>query len=254
MSREAKIITNFYAKPENIEKDSLKIEGEEAKHILSVLRYKTGDLIDVVDGCGNRYRANIVFTEQNSLECEILSQVRKENEPICNLTLAQSMCKGYKMDWLIEKCVEIGVNHIIPLLTERTEVRFGNSRQEKSRLGRWERIAIGSMKQSLRCYLPKVGPVIEFEDLLGDIKKYDLAMIASLENGSKNLDDLEALKSQPKNILLLVGPEAGFSPDELKQAKEKGIVPISLGARRLRSETAGVLFSGLVLYQLKDLT
>jgi len=247
------MITNFYTKSENIEKDTMRIEGEEAKHILSVLRYKAGDLIDVVDGCGNRYRVNITFTERNNLEGRILSQVRKENEPICNLTLAQSVCKGYKMDWLIEKCVEIGVNSVIPLVTERTEVRFGNPRQEKSKLVRWERIAIGSMKQSLRCYLPKIGPVVGFTDLLRDVKKHDLAMIASPESRSKNLDDLEALKDQPKNTLLIVGPEAGFSPDELSQAEQRGVVPVSLGVRRLRSETAGVLFSGLVLHHLKDL-
>jgi 16S rRNA (uracil1498-N3)-methyltransferase len=249
-----RMITNFYTRPENIDKDALTIEGEEARHILQVLRYKAGDLIDVVDGCGNKFRVNITYTERNRLEGKILLQVRKENEPITNLTLAQSICKGMKMDWIVEKCVEVGVNNIVPLLTERSEAHFKNPLQEKSKTERWERVAISAMKQSLRCFLPKVSPVTKLEDLLKNIKRYDLALMASPENKSKKLEDLAELKSRPRNILLLVGPEAGFSPDELKEAKEKGVISITLGSRRFRTETAAVLFSSLVLYELKDLT
>lgn len=247
------MITNFYTKPENVDKDMLRIEGEEAKHIISVLRYKVGDLIDVVDGCGNRYRVSIYYLGRDNLEGRILSQVRKENEPICNLSLAQSICKGTKMDWLIEKCVEVGVANIIPLLTQRNEILFRNPLQEKNRIERWKRIATSSMKQSLRSFLPKISAVTKLEDLLRDTRQYDLILMASLEKGAKRLGDISELESRPRNILLLVGPQAGFSPDEFKKSKEKGVVPISLGTRRLRTETAGVVFSTLVLYELKEL-
>ena len=247
------MITNFYTKPENIGKDGLSIEGEEARHILQVLRYKVGDLIDVVDGCGNKFRVNISRFERNRLEGRILSQVRKENEPITNLTLAQSICKGVKMDWVVEKSVELGVSCIIPLLTERSEVQFKNQMQEKNKIERWGRVATSAMKQSLRCFLPKVSQVTKLEDLLKNIKRYDLALMASLESRSRKLEDLSELKNRPKNVLLLVGPEAGFSSDELGEALGRGVFPVTLGARRLRSETAGVLFSSLVLYELKEL-
>ena len=247
------MITNFYVSPQNIGEDTIQIKGEEARHILTILRHKRGDLIDVVDGCGNRYRVNITHTGRNNLEGKILSQVRKENEPITNLTLAQAVCKGSKMDWVVEKCTEIGVSNIIPLLTERTEIDFKNPQQEKSKIERWKRLAISSMKQSLRCCLPKISPATKIEDLLKNTKNYDLVLMASLEGGSKNLEDLDELGNRPKNILILVGPEGGFSVDELKEAEEKRVIPISLGTRRLRTETAGIVFLSLVLYELKDL-
>ncbi|HEX9916561.1 MAG TPA: RsmE family RNA methyltransferase, partial [candidate division Zixibacteria bacterium] len=132
-------------------------------------------------------------------------------------------------------------------------VQFRNQVQEKNKTERWGRVATSAMKQSLRCFLPKVSQVTKLEDLLKNIKRYDLALMASLESRSRKLEDLSELKNRPKNVLLLVGPEAGFSSDELGEALGRGVFPVTLGARRLRSETAGVLFSSLVLYELKEL-
>ena len=106
------------------------------------------------------------------------------------------------------------------------------------------------MKQSLRAFLPDIKPVIHLKRLLPEIRKYDLTLVGSLAADAKNLRDIRQLKKSPKNILAIVGPEAGFSNEELNQLKSAGAIPISLGKRRLRTETAGIVLSSLVLYEL----
>ena len=245
-----KMITNFYCEPENIKRDSLKIVGDEKKHIISVLRYKKGDSIDVVDGRGNMYQVEIADIMKNEINCKIIQKRPGENEPKIHLSLAQPLCQGYKMDWLIEKATEIGVGSIIPILTERTIIKLADSQKEKVKTDRWRKIAIASMKQSLRSFLPDIKPVIQLKKLLPEIKKYDLTLVGSLESDAKNLRDIRQLKKYPKKILAIVGPEGGFTDEELTQLKPAGAIPISLGQRRLRSETAGIVLSALVLYEL----
>ncbi|KPL00654.1 MAG: hypothetical protein AMJ91_03920 [candidate division Zixibacteria bacterium SM23_73_3] len=247
------MITNFYVNPENVGKDSLKIMGEEAKHILTVLRHGSGDVIDVVDGCGTKYKVRIEEISRDFLEGKILSRAEKENEPNCHLTLAQAVCRKERMDFLIEKATEIGVFSIIPIQTERSLIKVGGISSQKKKTDRWKRLAIASMKQSLRTVLLEIQDIIEFEQLLSKIKNFDLCLIASLTEDSKSIKECEQLKRGVKNILLMVGPEAGFTEEELSKAKAQGAIPISLGSRRLRTETAGVLFSSLVLHRLDDL-
>ena len=263
-----KMITNFYVNPENVGKDSLKIVGEEAKHIITVLRHQKGETIDVVDGCGVKYRVLIQDLGKDYVEGKILSEIRRGNESIAHLTLAQAICKGQKMDFLIEKATEIGVSTIIPISTENTVVKIGKIVEEngstssavKRKTERWRRLAIASMKQSLRSVLPEIQNPIKFDDLLPKIKTFDLCLIASLEKGAKSLRECDELKNRLRNrkdslrnLLIMVGPEAGFTQDELSRAKALGAISITLGLRRLRTETAGIVFSSLVLYELEDL-
>jgi len=247
------MITNFYVNPENVGKDSLKIVGEEAKHILSVLRYGSGDVIDVVDGCGTKYKVKIEEISRDFLEGKILSRTSKENEPDCHLTLAQAICRKERMDFLIEKATEIGVSSIIPIVTERSLIKVSGVSRKKKKIDRWRRLAVASMKQSLRTILPEIQDIIEFEQLLSKVKSFDLCLIASLDKDSKSIKECEELKAGLKNILLIVGPEAGFTEEELSKAKAQGAIPMSLGSRRLRTETAGVVFLSLVFHQLGDL-
>ncbi|MGB8657491.1 MAG: 16S rRNA (uracil(1498)-N(3))-methyltransferase [Candidatus Zixiibacteriota bacterium] len=247
------MITNFYTNPENVENETLTIDGEEARHILSVLRHKAGDTISVVDGCGTRYNVQIEKTSKTSLQGKILSLIRTENEPTCHVTLAQAVCRQERMDFLIEKATEIGVSSVIPILTERSLIRISGIPQAKKKVERWRRIAIAGMKQSLRTVLPEIEPVIKFEELLPQIKSYDLCLIASPNKGSKSIRELRELKRKQKKILLIVGPEAGFTEEELALTEAQGAIPITLGTRRLRTETAGIVFLSLLLHQLGDL-
>ena len=246
------MITNFYTSPEKIGKETLTIEGEEARHILSVLRHGSGDVIYVVDGRGTKYRVEIEEVSRDFLQGRIVTRTYRENEPNCHIALAQAVCRQERMDFLIEKATEIGVSSIIPILTERGLVRVGGDSGRERKADRWRRLAIAAMKQSLRTVLPQIYNIAEFKDLLGEIDTYDLCLIASLDENSISLTECEQLKKGLKKVLLIVGPEAGFSDSELSQAKAEGAIPISLGSRRLRTETAGLVSLSLVLHQLRD--
>lgn len=243
------MITNFYTTPDKIGDKTLTIDGSEAKHILSVLRHGAGDQIDVVDGRGTKYRVMIEEVSRDFLQGRILSRSRMENEPDCHVTLAQAVCRKERMDFLVEKATEIGAWSIIPIVTERNLVKVDDPSREKAKIERWRRVAIAAMKQSLRSVLPEIHDVTPFAQLLPQIHDYDLYLIASLDKDAKDLRECEQLKTRPNRVLLIVGPEAGFSEEELTQAKTQGAMPISLGHRRLRTETAGVVFLSLVLHE-----
>ncbi len=248
------MITYFYVEPKNVNKNILKIEGEEAKHICQVLRKGEGEIIEVVDGEGIKYQVLITNTGRDWVQGKILAQIRKENEPLTHLTLAQGLIKGVRMDFLVEKITEIGVSSIIPLITEKSVVKLEKDKKEIMRLNRWKKIAISGMKQSLRSRLPKIQIPILFQELLAKVKEYDLALIACQTKRSKSLKGVIDAKIRLKNVLLLVGSESGFTQEELDLALKTGVIPISLGPRRLRSETAGIVFSSLLLYELEDLS
>lgn len=250
------MITYFYVEPKNVDKNFLKIEGEEAKHICQVLRKGEGEVIEAVDGEGIKYQVLITNTGRDSVQGRILSQIRRENEPLTHLTLAQGLIKGVRMDFLVEKITEIGVSSIIPLITEKSVLKLEKDKREITRLNRWKRIAISGMKQSLRSKLPDIQKPILFQELLAKVKEYDLALIACQTKRSirlRRIKEIIEAKKRLKKILLLVGPESGFSQEELDLALKSGVIPVSLGPRRLRSETAGIVFSSLILYELEDL-
>jgi 16S rRNA (uracil1498-N3)-methyltransferase len=247
------MITYFYVEPKNVNKNTLKIEGEEARHICQVLRKGEGEMIEAVDGEGVKYQVLITHTSRDWVQGKILARIRKVNEPLTHLTLAQGLIKGVRMDFLVEKITEIGVSSIIPLITEKSVVKLEKDKREITRLNRWKRIAISGMKQSLRSKLPDIQMPISFQELLAKAKEYDLALIACQTKRSKSLKVIIEAKIRFKNVLLLVGPESGFSQEELDLALKSGVIPISLGPRRLRSETAGIVFCSLVMFELEDL-
>lgn len=218
-----------------------------------VLRCRKGETISVVDGCGLRYRVMIEQIGRNSVEGKILNQVRRENEPVANLTLAGSIPAGTKMDWVIEKCTEVGVRSFIPVLSEHTLVEFGDRAKVKRKLARWNKIAIAAMKQSLRCFLPKIEEPLELANLVQKTGDYDMSLVANLKPESKSLKEIFQSETLPRDILLLVGPEAGFTEEELDLCLGRGFIPVKLGPRRLRAETACLTFCALVLSHLGDL-
>ena len=151
------------------------------------------------------------------------------------------------MDSVIEKCTEIGVNAFIPILTDKSLVKLEKTNKAQNKTSRWRKVPIAAMKQSLRSYLPKIHEIMEFEQILQKTPEYDLTLIASLEPQSKSVREVFNSQNKYKNILLLVGPEGGFTPSELEKAREYKTVSVSLGPRRLRTETASIILVSQVL-------
>jgi 16S rRNA (uracil1498-N3)-methyltransferase len=248
-----KVVTNFYSPPEYIVDDVVRIKGEEARHIARVLRHKKGEIISVVDGAGVRYKVALELVRRDEVEGRVIHQVRRENEPVTNITLAAGISTGAKMDLIIEKGTELGVRKFIPVYTEQATVELDDPAKTKKRFSRWNKVAIAAMKQSLRSYLPKIEGPVAFTDLIQLSTGYDRSLVASLEPGAKNVKFALESETPLRNVLLLVGPESGFTAEELEMSKEKALIPVKLGPRRLRTETACITLCSLVLGYLGEL-
>jgi 16S rRNA (uracil1498-N3)-methyltransferase len=257
----------FYAPPSSIEPRQIIISGEEARHISRTLRHRKGDQITVVDGQGGEYHCAISAISEGAVTVRIINKLRKSNEAIRQVALAQAVPKGQRMDFVIEKGTELGLQAIIPLVTGNSVVRPTEDKpgfnlppldddSGGSKAARWQRIAIAAMKQSLRSVLPRIEEPVDFSRLAGEFESYDLVLMADQDERKANLDAVFsglAESKEVRRVLCLVGPEGGFTQPEKKAVSEaKGHI-VTLGPRRLRAETAGLVLSTLVLGKLGEL-
>ncbi|MCD6334548.1 MAG: 16S rRNA (uracil(1498)-N(3))-methyltransferase [Candidatus Latescibacteria bacterium] len=239
----------FYVQPQDVTKDRVILRGEEAHHCLRVRRHRKGDVIEAVDGAGMGYQVRSERVEAEELVGKIVGVRPEWGEPKTKITLAQSLIKGDGFDWIVEKATELGVHRIVPMRTGRTvlpTVRPGKIR-------RWEKIARSAMKQSKRCRQPVIEAVSPFEDTLELLRALDGILLAWEDERKHSLKDALSDLPSPKTIGLLIGPEGGFAADELELARCAGARFFSMGPRRLKAETAGILAVGLTLYELGDL-
>jgi len=252
----------FFVSPEDIKGNEVLITGGEARHIVTVLRKRVGDEIDISDGLGNEFRVKISQIERGKglprIGGEIITRKRTETEPRLKITLFQSIPKGNRLDFTIQKSIEIGVSEIVPITTERTVVKL-DYRRAKERVIRWQKIAQEAAKQSRRNIIPKVGPILDFSYALKEFseKKPEMGLIA-WERERKNrlrgvLRRSFGGRISPFRLAIFIGPEGGFTPEEVEKARAVGLVPISLGSRILRSETAGLVVAMTALYESSDL-
>ncbi|MCI0706070.1 MAG: 16S rRNA (uracil(1498)-N(3))-methyltransferase [Ignavibacteriae bacterium] len=225
----------FYTDPNDVHGTHLFLRDEEYKHLARVLQKRVGDHVAVTDGKDRMYEAVIRSLNHTDAECEIVDVKHRVNEPKVDVTIAISVLKNPgRIDFLVEKVTEFGARTIVPMLCERTIPK-----QEKHT--RLEKIALAAMKQCGRSYLPKVFMLTQFDTLVSHAHEYDLKLIPH-EKTEQSQFIGAVIKHHPKakNVLVVVGPEGGFTEHEMELAAENNFVPISLGARRLRSETAAI--------------
>lgn len=251
-------MSRFYVEPENIDlqRQMVRIGDEEARHILKVLRYESGDEIIAFDGHGNEYRLELLRAGQHVLG-RILESSRPEREARHRVILVQSLAKADKMNAIVQKAVEIGVAEIYPVITRYSVVKLEEGKRG-SKAQRWQSIAREACKQCWRTTIPRVHPVMSLADfwdaLPADETGYQLVM--AYEKGPENSLRivLERLKERnPGTVYILIGPEGGFDPREVEIAARYNAAELSLGPRILRTETAGLVLASLVLYELGDL-
>jgi 16S rRNA (uracil1498-N3)-methyltransferase len=246
-------VTNFVVEPENVKDDTLTLTGDEAKHLSHVLRAKAGDVFFAIDGSGRKYRAVIMVMDRGIIKAEISSVTRLENEPFYHVTLAQGICRPARMDEIVEKGTEIGVTSFVFYYSEKAYGQVVEDQASAHKVIRLERVARAAAKQCRRSVIPSIEPLASFNDILRSRIEYDLALVAAVHRESKppagQLTDTTGIK----RILLMVGPESGLSDEETERTIEAGFRPVLLGPRRLRTETAGIIFPALVLNLLGDL-
>ncbi len=244
-------MARFYVPQPRIEKGMLRIEGDEVRHIRRVLRLRTGDEIIVFDGSAKEYEGMIVEDGPSSVVIRIQNILSSKKESPLEITLAQSVLKGEKMDYLIQKATELGVKEIIPFFSSRSVPILEKSKSLR-RHRRWERIAIEASKQSGRGVIPKIEPLQDYSEMLQNIPPDFLRLILWEKEGARLKEVLGGLKEKIK-IFFIVGPEGGLSQEEVDLAKEKGFIPITLGKRILRSETASLSLLSILQYDWGDM-
>lgn len=240
----------FFVEKNNIGEKNIEIIGDDANHIATVLRSKIDEEIIVCDGYGTDYRCRLIGINKRQVLCEILEKYANENEPELKITLYQGLPKGDKMELVIQKCIEIGVDRIVPVITENTVVKIGDKADKKNI--RWNKIAESAAKQCGRGKIPHVEKIMTFSEAVEDAKELEKAIIP-YEKETKTSIKKFAKESKVKSIGVFIGPEGGFSDSEIELCQKSNITSVSLGKRILRTETAGLVTSVILLYELEGL-
>lgn len=240
----------FYIGNGRIEEPLIYLTGGDVNHIKNVLRMKCGEKVIVCNTKGIDYYCKIKqIAEEIQLEIEEMTESKTELPT--KITLFQGLPKKDKMELIIQKAVELGAFSIVPVITKRTIVKLEDKKKEQKKLERWQAIAESAAKQSSRGIIPKILPIVSFKEALTQAKELDFTIIPyELAQGmiaTKNCIE-EIKKTQSAGIF--IGPEGGFEAEEIEHAKQIGAVPISLGKRILRTETAGLTILSILMYEL----
>ncbi|HPT75386.1 MAG TPA: 16S rRNA (uracil(1498)-N(3))-methyltransferase [Defluviitaleaceae bacterium] len=245
------MLPRFFVSPSQIQGKQIVIQGEDVKHISKVLRLKKGDKILICNRQGIDYEC-IIKDMEKIITAEIISKNASIGEALTKITLFQALTKSDKMDYIIQKAVELGVHRIVPVVTERTIVKIENEKKENSKLQRWNKISESAAKQSQRGIIPEVAAVIPLIEAFNQAEKMDLKLIPYEMEKNNHLKDLLA-NCTAKSIAIFIGPEGRFEESEINLAKEHGIIPVTLGRRILRTETAGLVTVSIMMYEMGEM-
>lgn len=240
----------FFVETKHIEENKIYIYDEDYAHIKKVLRLKEKDKIEVSDGEKSEYLCEIASLQNEYLELNILTKNDLKTESQVSISIYQGLPKSEKMDYIVQKNTEIGVKEIVPVVTDRTIIKIKDMKKEEKKLSRWRKIARESAKQSKRGIIPTVSNIVSLKDALEKAKETEIIVFYEMEHNNT----LKTLLREPiKNkISIFIGPEGGFEKDEIELIKEYGGKVISLGKRILRTETAGLVASAIILYELDN--
>lgn len=230
--------------------DQVIFSGDELHHITRVMRYTSGDRVIACNGMGRDVLVEFTTVHKDEVVGQIVEELAESRELPVEITLAQGLAKGEKMDLIVQKATEMGATQIIPFTSSRTIVKL-NDKKESNRISRWHKIALEAAEQAHRSRVPEITEVISYKELMQEGKQYDAALIAyELENQQKLSEILDKL-GKGSRILVVIGPEGGFSEEEVTLAVETGFHSISLGKRILRTETAGISALAMLAYHFE---
>lgn len=244
----------YFVDPKQFSGDTVRIDGEDARHIAKVMRGKPGDKLIVSDGIAREALMEIAVIEIGEVTATVLENLEMTQEAAVKVTVAQSLPKGDKMETVIQKCTEIGAVAFVPFLSERTIVQY-DDRKENKRLERWRKISKEAAEQAHRNRVPMVHPSLSWKKLLQSFREYGAVYFCyekqeGLQLRSAVAPWVSALTSDSSHsVLVIVGPEGGFSEQECREAEKAGAVSVGLGRRILRCETAGMVAAACILYE-----
>lgn len=241
----------FFIKKEDIKDNFVEITGGDAAHISKVLRHQAGDTLTLCDGEGNDFKAEIQSCSKEGVSLKIIETLPCLAEPKVAVTLFQGIPKQGKMDYIIEKCTELGISRIVPVSTKRSVVKIDDKKSEAKKLDRWRKIAAESVKQCARGTIPEITHVMTVRDAIEFSKSLDLT-IAAYECERQTTVRSALSGNSPASVGIFIGPEGGLDDAEVEQFKSANIQTVTLGTRILRTETAGHTVLTAVMYEYNE--
>ncbi|MCL7943577.1 16S rRNA (uracil(1498)-N(3))-methyltransferase [Marinobacter sp. ATCH36] len=224
-----------------------KLDDSAAQHVGRVLRMQNGQELQLFNGDGKDYPATITNAGKKRVEAEVGTPVENTTESPLDIFLGQTLSKGDRMDYAIQKAVEMGVTRIVPLTTERCDVKLKGDREDK-RLRHWQSVAVSAAEQCGRARVPEILPVMTLANWFDFTSDCDLRLVLH-HRTEQSLNTL----AKPARIALMIGPEGGLSTDEITAAETAGFLPVALGPRVLRTETAPIAAMALCQWLWGDI-
>jgi 16S rRNA (uracil1498-N3)-methyltransferase len=249
-------VRRFFVPPGLLADREVNLPPELARRLATVLRLKRGEHLVLADGAGRDYEVELTAVSPRSATAAVVAERPSPPEPSLELVLYQSLIRPQRFELVLEKGTELGVSRFVPLISGRARVRTPGPSGEggSQRLQRWRRIVTEAAEQSGRGRVPAIDPPSLFEDAVSASGGPGLLLLPWEGERSQGLRSyLRSLGDRPLAASLFIGPEGGFAEDEVRLAREAGCVPISLGPRILRSETAGIVAAALVMHELGEM-
>lgn len=244
----------YFVSPKQMNEESIRILGEDAHHLIRVLRVKIGEQIIVSDGQGTEVLGKVTATDESSVVVERVTELKTSGEPNVEVWIAQSLPKGDKFETVVQKCTELGASRIIPFISERTIVRYDEKKLQK-RMERWRKIAKEAAEQSHRSAIPVIESPRNWKALLESVPSTNALLCYEQERSKGIKTALQSLRAEAESqpMLIVIGPEGGLTEAEAKQAQEAGCVTVSLGRRILRTETAAMTALTCIMYEFDEM-
>jgi 16S rRNA (uracil1498-N3)-methyltransferase len=234
---------------------SVVLDADETLHLRDVLRLHPGDEVFVFDGTGREFSCAVAAVARNSSDLTVLSEIEpSRSESRLNFSLGVALLKHEKFDLVVQKATELGVNRIIPVTSDRADVRPRSDEQAGKRVSRWQRIALEAAKQSGRARVPEVAAPISSAEFMKDKAGADLALMFAERAGQSLGKVCESFSNPPANLVALIGPEGGWTDAEIETAGEGGWRIVTLGGRIMRAETAAIAITALLQHRFGDLS
>jgi len=229
----------FFVPPQCITPPTLSITGDLRHHLRDSLRVTIGETLWLGDGQGSRYHAEITNVSKQTVTGRILETVQEPLRHTPRLILGQSLLKGEKMDWVSQKATELGVGEIIPIESRHSVVQLKADRVDHQ-LARWQRIAVEAAQQSEQWRVPTIAPPQSLAALLTSRASDTITLMLAERREGKSLQAVELPQDVTGSVLVLIGPEGGWSQEEVQIAEQAKVLPVTLGRHILRAETAAI--------------
>lgn len=242
---------HFFVTPEQVNDTEIYIEGQDVNHMKNVLRMKLGEQVEISDGNNLKYLCEIASFESERVILTIVEKKQADTELESKLYLFQGLPKNDKMEWIVQKAVELGVYEVVPVSMKRCVVKL-DAKKAVKKVERWNSISESAAKQAGRSIIPKVTEVLAYEQALEKARELDVVLVPyELADKIEETKQIIAGIKKGQSVGIFIGPEGGFEREEVDLAIRSGAAPVTLGRRILRTETAGLTMLSVLMFQLE---